>query len=599
LNQVRSDIQAQDGTPPKAMGQILLADDDAQTCAAMSYVLKHLGYEVTAVNNGRDLLKLATELSYDLALVDVRMPVLDGLTTLAALKRNPTTMHMPVILMTKYNSSEVVAKCRDLGAVDFLSKGDLKLDVLKEKIVRAMGYDRPKLPAKPTKLPPMSDDQASDSPAGQMGQTDPWLQAASSIAACTATETRDAVGQSQLYLIFEQIKQEIAQLTTDQIKQCSQLVEMDPGATCSVLQFANAGEDPSLDKVLSVRHAVESLSVSTIQKIIENMPSRPNDPITTPWVIHWWRHAIATAHLAAAIGPHVGIDADEARVMGLLHDVGRLQLINSEIGHSVVRTYDVARNVVLPMTSCEQIMLGMDHLELGAEFCELHGLPQATSMACITHELTNALRDRLDSVDAARSAMLCAADQIANAAGFHSLPGIDLRPLPATARDFLPPAHTAIEQALTQASADMHWWLGKDVPQFCHAKVDITGINIVMISSYNNHWNPFRRALTLAGGNVLAFSHLQQVTEHVTRPDVVLIDQTATTIHSDVEHLQCITRHFGKTPMLLLAQRSDEPEMLIQQLALPIHVYSSPIRANSLLQAIRKLVASSTGGQSQ
>ncbi|HCD33092.1 MAG TPA: hypothetical protein DER01_11845 [Phycisphaerales bacterium] len=572
-------------------GHILLADDDAQTCNAMSYVLKHLGFEVTTVTNGRDLIQCAMQDSFDLAIVDVRMPILDGMTALAALKRNPSTQAMPIILMTKYMSTEVIAKCKSLGAADFLSKGDLKLDALKTKIVNAMGYDDKVSKDMPSELPPLPAEEAAQSPAAQMGQTDPWTQAVSSIAACTSAETRSAVSLSHLYLVFEQIKQEIRKLSDDQVRQCIRLVELDPGATCCVLQYVNAGSEETDGKIVGVRQAVESLGVATVQEIVLNMPTRPDDPVITPWVIHWWRHAIATAHLASVIGPTIGIDADEARVMGLLHDIGRLQLINSEIGHSVVRTYDAARNVVLPMTTCEQIMLGLDHLELGAEYCETHGMPESVSMACITHELTNALRDQLADDDAKRSAMLCACDQIANATGFQSLPGIDLRPLPSEAYEFLSPIHSQIENAISQATADMHWWLGKNVPQLCHAKVDITGIHIVMISSYNNHWNPYRRTLALAGGSVLSFPHLQNVTDHATKPDIVIIDQTATSVHNDVEHLELITQHFTNTPILLLAQRSDDPEELIAENNWPIHAYPNPIRANSLLQAIRRLVS--------
>lgn len=590
MNKAQTDNQDKTSAINKMTGHILLADDDAQTCNALTYVLRHLGFEVTSVNNGRDLIQCAMQNTFDLAIIDVRMPVLDGMTTLAALKRNPTTQGMPVILMTKYTSSEVITKCKNLGAVDFLSKADLKLDTLKNKISKAMGYDSDHDTESP-QLPPLPDDAASQTPAGQMGQSDPWMQAASSIAACTSAETCAAVNLSHLYLVFEQIKEEIKTLRDDQVRQCIRLVELDPGATCCVLQFVNAGNDDTEDKIVGVKQAVESLGVQTVQKIVLNMPTRPDDPITTPWVIHWWRHAIATAHLAAVIGPTVGIDSDEARVMGLLHDIGRLQLINSEIGHSVVRTYDVSRNVVLPMTTCEQIMLGMDHLELGAEYCQTHGLPESVSMACITHELTNALRNRLVDEDAMRSAMLCACDQIANAAGFHSLPGIDLRPLPSGACDFLSPIHSQIENALTQATSDMHWWHGANAPQFSHPKVDITGINIVMISSQNNHWNPYRRAMSLAGGNVLSFPHLQKVCDHVTIPDIVIVDQSATSVHADIEHLDLITQRYAKTPILLLAQRSDEPHDLVEGKNWPMHVYASPIRANSLLQAIRKLVS--------
>ena len=83
----------------------------------------------------------------------------------------------------------------------------------------------------------------------------------------------------------------------------------------------------------------------------------------------------------------------------------------------------------------------------------------------------------------------------------------------------------------------------------------------------------------------------------MTRPDIVVIDQTATSVHSDVEHLQLITQRFESIPILLLAQRSDEADMLIEQKHWSMHLYDSPIRANSLLQAIRKLTANPNGGQ--
>ena len=585
-------------TQNTSMGSILLADDDPQTCITMSYVLEHLGYEVVSVNNGRDLLKHAADLSFDLAIIDIRMPTLDGMTTLAALKRNPATASMPVILMTKYSSNQVTAKSRSLGAADVLNKSDLKLQSLKAKIAHAIGYTANEIKDLPD-IPLTQDNNDQDSPAAQMGQSDPWEQAASSICACTASETRAALGQSRLHLVFEQLKEEISRIQPDQLRQCSRLIETDPAAICSVLQFINAEITDPDKKVTRVRQAVESLGISSVQKIIQKMPVRPHDPVTKPWIVHWWRHAIATSHLAAAIGPFVGIDQDSARVMGMLHDIGRLQLFNSEIAHSVIKTYDVARNVVLPMTHCEQIMLGVDHLELGAEYCEAHDMPQSIGMACITHEFTDSLRNQLSPEDGTRSALMGTCDQIANAAGFQALPGIDLRPLPMIAQNFLKEAHSAIEQALSQATADTHWWLGKAIPKFCHAKGDITGINITLISSFNNPWNPYRRSLILAGANVRSVANLQQATELPESPDIVIVDQTATNLHDDVVHLSLIAKHFNQTPVLLLAQRSDEPHELVEEQQWPIHVYATPIRAVSMFQAIRKLVTQPNGDQTK
>lgn len=68
------------------MQRILLIDDDDAVRAAISLILDQEGYEVIAAEDGHAGLRLVTETSFDLAIVDMFMPGLDGIETIAALR---------------------------------------------------------------------------------------------------------------------------------------------------------------------------------------------------------------------------------------------------------------------------------------------------------------------------------------------------------------------------------------------------------------------------------------------------------------------------------------------------------------------------------
>ena len=76
---------------------------------------------MTAVN-GQDVLTKVDHAAPDLILLDIMMPVLDGFATLAALKSNPATRHIPVILISAHNDLHRVIRGIEMGAEDYLSK---------------------------------------------------------------------------------------------------------------------------------------------------------------------------------------------------------------------------------------------------------------------------------------------------------------------------------------------------------------------------------------------------------------------------------------------------------------------------------------------
>lgn len=102
---------------------ILVADDSEAVRGIIVLMLRSLGYkDVREAVDGRDALALMQHGEFDLLVLDVEMPHLDGYGVLAALKRDPVLRHVPVIVASGLDDLESVVRCIDLGAEDFLPK---------------------------------------------------------------------------------------------------------------------------------------------------------------------------------------------------------------------------------------------------------------------------------------------------------------------------------------------------------------------------------------------------------------------------------------------------------------------------------------------
>ena len=102
---------------------ILLAEDDVRNIYALTSVLEPLGAKLEIARNGREALeKLANGNRVDLVLMDVMMPVMDGLAAMREIRKLPATARLPVIAITAKAMPEDRQACLDAGANDYVSK---------------------------------------------------------------------------------------------------------------------------------------------------------------------------------------------------------------------------------------------------------------------------------------------------------------------------------------------------------------------------------------------------------------------------------------------------------------------------------------------
>ena len=102
--------------------RILTADDGKVMRVIISRKLEERGYTVSAVEGGRQALELIEREAFDLVILDLYMPEMDGIETLLRLRRRFTAIQLPIIMATAKDDNEEVIRAFELGANDFVSK---------------------------------------------------------------------------------------------------------------------------------------------------------------------------------------------------------------------------------------------------------------------------------------------------------------------------------------------------------------------------------------------------------------------------------------------------------------------------------------------
>jgi adenylate cyclase len=108
--------------PGTLAAKLLVVDDDEANRDMLSRRLERLGYQVALAEDGRAALDKIAEEPFDLILLDIVMPELDGYAVLLRLKADETQRHIPVIVLSASDELDTAVRCIELGAEDYLPK---------------------------------------------------------------------------------------------------------------------------------------------------------------------------------------------------------------------------------------------------------------------------------------------------------------------------------------------------------------------------------------------------------------------------------------------------------------------------------------------
>jgi two-component system cell cycle response regulator len=103
-------------------GTILVVDDDLLNRILLSTNLREDGYTVELAENGRQALEMLGAQPFDVVLLDLLMPEMDGYQVLEQMKANSTWRNIPVIVVSSLDEMESILRCIEMGATDYLPK---------------------------------------------------------------------------------------------------------------------------------------------------------------------------------------------------------------------------------------------------------------------------------------------------------------------------------------------------------------------------------------------------------------------------------------------------------------------------------------------
>ena len=113
---------------------ILLVDDEVAFANNLLKLLSKRGYDVVVVYNGADAVNMVGEKEFDVIILDMKMPGMDGIATLKEIKKKAPNVE--VVILTGHGSIESGIEGMQLGAFDFLMK-PVRIDDLQEKVSEA------------------------------------------------------------------------------------------------------------------------------------------------------------------------------------------------------------------------------------------------------------------------------------------------------------------------------------------------------------------------------------------------------------------------------------------------------------------------------
>lgn len=118
--------------------KIFYAEDSDSLIKLMTYKLQNEGYDISVFSNGEKVFESALKEKPDLIILDLMMPIKDGLTVLKEIKGNPETSDIPVIMLTTNAEEDIILKALEEGATEYITK-PFSTAVLLAKIKKIIG----------------------------------------------------------------------------------------------------------------------------------------------------------------------------------------------------------------------------------------------------------------------------------------------------------------------------------------------------------------------------------------------------------------------------------------------------------------------------
>lgn len=361
------------------MTKVLVVDDMNIFRDAVAAALRGRGYEVAVAANGSEAVSAIRAQAFDLVLLDIAMPVMDGLSTLKKLREDGTAIPR-VILLTAVAEKGYVVEAAKLGVRDYLLKSTFSLDDLYGRIEKILGADAAPAPIAaavavvPAAVPAAA--PADPLPVGVEGGSlrivaDPADHLKSMTPVMKRSEILemlDAAGELQA---FSPAVTKVLKLTRTEscsVEAVGKAIRQDQATALKILRIANSSVYSRGEPVESVERAVTRIGMEKIRQVLLNLAvvdqfsGEGLESVLDAGL--FWEHSIGCGLIASEIARAVADDeaADTAFTMGLVHDIGRL-IFGIQLGATYRDVVEESKRVGLPLEQVESRRLLMNHAD--------------------------------------------------------------------------------------------------------------------------------------------------------------------------------------------------------------------------------------------
>ena len=114
------------------MGKILIVDDISKNIQMAMNILKNEGHHMFYAQDGKRALELVLENDFDLILLDIMMPVMNGYEVCEKLKLDKKTKDIPIVFLTGQDSTTDIEKAYEVGGIDYVIKPFISIELMKK-----------------------------------------------------------------------------------------------------------------------------------------------------------------------------------------------------------------------------------------------------------------------------------------------------------------------------------------------------------------------------------------------------------------------------------------------------------------------------------
>ena len=363
------------------MSKILVVDDMPVCMEAITEILRYDGHEVHCASNGEHAIIMLGREPFDLLLLDVMMPGIDGLTVLSILRKDDRWRNLPIILLTDAADKQRVKTAVNLGVQGYLLKAHFSVKDLRARVQKWL--------VTPASTPPASPTTANEAPQDTMtNKSDKLL-----------SQIEEHLQQKTIAPCLMQVLSLTSNNRGD-FKQIAAAIEQHPPFKEKVMELANSIFQDADTNEFELTKMVQQIGSRTFRDMaailaIDGLVDMTKVGLSPQ---RFNEHAMATAILAQAIGKSAGIqNLEELFLAGLFHDIGR-PILHHLFPEEYQRVASICKERKIDWTAAERNVFGVDHTQMTRVTLSNLNMPKVVIEAAAAHHLPieelRALKDK-------------------------------------------------------------------------------------------------------------------------------------------------------------------------------------------------------------